>query len=314
MHPRNRYQEPHDFLALSEVVPKLSEHFITTPDGRLSLDFSHPLAVRRLNAALLKRDYGLKHWDIPENNLCPGIPGRLDYIHLLQDLLTGDGPEFRNSSGSLLQIEGSGAPVPSSPKQQAIRVLDIGVGASCIYPILGVKEYGWKFVGSEVNDQSLKVADAIVKFNPGLHKNITLRKQPNPEAIFREIIREEEYFHLTLCNPPFYENAPAAHAAAHRKWSKLGRNPGSSLNFGGQASELWTKGGETAFLRRMIRESVNYATQVGWFTTLVSQAGYLKIARQELDRVKAAEVKVLPMQQGGKKRRVIAWRFKKTEA
>jgi 23S rRNA (adenine1618-N6)-methyltransferase len=54
-----------------------------------------------LNAALLKRDYGLKHWDIPKDNLCPGIPGRLDYIHLLKDLL-GD-------KGITAKHEGTGA-------------------------------------------------------------------------------------------------------------------------------------------------------------------------------------------------------------
>ncbi|MTB52144.1 23S rRNA (adenine(1618)-N(6))-methyltransferase RlmF [Lewinella sp. W8] len=292
MHPRNRYRDPHDFRQLAEVVPELKNHFTKTPDGRLSLDFADPMTVRRLNLALLKRDYGMKHWDIPEGNLCPGIPGRLDYVHLLADLLAGEGPQ-----------------VPETSERQRIRVLDVGVGASCIYPILGVREYGWEFVGSDVNDQSLRVAGAIVKFNPGLGKKITLRKQPQAESIFRGIIHEGEFFHLSMCNPPFYEDAAAARAAARRKWTKLGRAASPTLNFGGQANELWTKGGEPAFLRRMIRESSDFATQVGWFTTLVSQAGYLKIARQELDRIKAAEVKVLPMEQGGKKRRVLAWRY-----
>jgi 23S rRNA (adenine1618-N6)-methyltransferase len=117
-----------------------------------------------------------------------------------------------------------------------------------------------------------------------------------------------------MCNPPFYENAESAHAAARKKWSKLGKQHSSTLNFGGQANELWTRGGEPAFLRRMIRESAIFVDQVGWFTTLVSQAGYLKIARQEFDRLGKLEVQILPMEQGGKKRRVLAWRFKKTEA
>ena len=40
-----------------------------------------------LNRALLKADYGIDFWDIPPNYLCPPIPGRVDYIHHLADLL-----------------------------------------------------------------------------------------------------------------------------------------------------------------------------------------------------------------------------------
>ena len=87
MHSRNRYRRPHDFTDLAGTVPQLSDHFITTPDGRTSLDFTDPGAVRLLNKALLLRDYGLQFWDIPEGSLCPGVPGRLDYIHAVGELL-----------------------------------------------------------------------------------------------------------------------------------------------------------------------------------------------------------------------------------
>lgn len=292
MHPRNRYQGPHDFRKLAAVIPELEEYFLQTPDGRLSLDFGHPRAVRLLNAALLKRDYGLQHWDIPVGSLCPGVPGRLDYLHLLAELLEGEGPQ-----------------VQSSGNRPGITGLDLGVGASCIYPILGLREYGWKFVGSEVDEQSIKVARAIIKFNPGLAKSITLRRQPDRNKIFENIIRAGDFFDFSMCNPPFYENAESALAAARRKWKKLGKPDNPTFNFGGQATELWTPGGEPAFLRQMIRESTAYAPQVRWFTTLVSQAGYLKIAQGELDRAKARDVRILPMEQGGKKRRVLAWKM-----
>jgi len=87
MHPRNRYAHPHDFKALALVVPELTRHFIFTPAGHTSLNFTDPAAVRLLNKALLLKDYGLKFWDIPEGSLCPGVPGRLDYVHVLADLL-----------------------------------------------------------------------------------------------------------------------------------------------------------------------------------------------------------------------------------
>ncbi len=279
MHPRNRYAGKHNFTELLALEPELGPHLTTTPDGRISLDFAHERAVYLLNRLLLRRDYGLEHWDIPAENLTPPLPGRLDYIHLLHDLY----PEARN-------------------------VLDVGTGASLIYPILGVGEYRWSFVGSEVDARSVRVASAIVKFNPSLRRKVEVRKQSDPGRIFNGIIREGERFDLTMCNPPFFESWEDALSASRKKWEQLGRED-AGLNFGGADHELWTTGGEPGFLKRMIGESVGYRDRVGWFTSLVSRKGYLRQAQQELDQVKAKEVKVVEMEQGNKRTRVLAWKF-----
>ena len=293
MHPKNRYQAPHDFPALAKVVPQLNDHLVPAPDGHLTLDFTHPDAVRYLNKALLLRDYGLKHWDIPAGNLCPGVPGRLDYIHAIHDLLAGDG-----------------AQVPAKGKKAAsVTGLDVGTGASLIYPILGVGEYGWNFVATDIDDKSLKVAGAIAKFNPTLKGKIQLRQQKDKTSIFEGIIRPEEQLSFTMCNPPFFADAEGAERAAKQKWEKLGQAADTGHNFGGQANELWTPGGEPAFLRRMILESRSFGKQVGWFTTLVSKKGYLRAGKDRLAQVGAKRVKVISIGQGGKVRRVLAWRF-----
>lgn len=279
MHPRNRYRAKHDFAALCRVVPALADYLTRNPAGQVTLDFSKREALLLLNKALLLRDYGLTHWDLPEGHLVPPIPGRLDYLHTLADL-----------------------------HPAARRVLDIGTGASLIYPILAVREYDWSVVGSEVNARSVRVARAIVKFNPVLRNRIEVRQQSSPDCIFSGIVREGEYFDATLCNPPFYESRVAAEAAGSRKWSKLGRTD-SGLSFGGADSELWTPGGERSFLRRMIAESVAYGRQVGWFTTLVSKKGYLEEARVALERQSVSEQRVLPLEQGNKRSRILAWTF-----
>jgi 23S rRNA (adenine1618-N6)-methyltransferase len=296
MHPKNRYIGPHDFLNLAECVPALADCFITTPDGRTSLDFTQPKAVRLLNKALLLRDYGLKHWDIPEGNLCPGVPGRLDYIHAIDDLLQGNTARTQDAKKA---------------NKQNTYGLDIGTGASLIYPILGLKEFGWRMVGTDVDATSLKVAAAIAKFNPGLEDSIIVRKQPDQRAIFRNVILPGEYYDFTMCNPPFFESAEQASAAAKLKWDKLGVKTGATatLNFGGQANELWTDGGEPAFLRKMIGESTKFADQVDWFTTLVSKKGYLKIAEMEFRRHGIKETKVVGIGSGGKLRRILCWTF-----
>ncbi|MFK8161464.1 MAG: 23S rRNA (adenine(1618)-N(6))-methyltransferase RlmF, partial [Lewinella sp.] len=307
-----------DFFALAKVVPDLTDHMIITPDGRTSLDFTSPRAVRLLNQALLLRDYGLKFWDIPEGNLCPGVPGRLDYIHAIAEVLEEEQarPQVQEKGIKEQGRKGGKEQRGKEGKEQGkkgldrVMGLDIGTGASLIYPILGSKEYGWNFVATDVSERSLKVATAIAKFNPGLAKKVVLRRQPEPSMVFRNVIRTGDRFDFTMCNPPFFESAEAAAAAAQLKWDKLGKptGPSPTHNFGGQANELWTDGGEPAFLRKMIRESVNYANQVGWFTTLVSKKGYLRIAEIEFDRLGITDTRTISIGQGGKLRRILCWR------
>ncbi|OAV44801.1 23S rRNA (adenine(1618)-N(6))-methyltransferase RlmF [Lewinella sp. 4G2] len=304
MHPKNRYQGKHDFPALARIVPELKNFFVTTPAGHVSLDFAHPDAVRHLNRALLLRDYGLKFWDLPPGSLCPGVPGRLDYIHAINDLLT---------EGALPQVPSKdkqkGPAKKQGPHSSQPTILDVGTGASLIYPILGVKEYNWNFVGTDIEDQSLKVAGAIVKFNPKLQRKIELRKQPQRQQIFRDVVRADDYFAATLCNPPFFADEQGATSAAKTKWEKLGEDEATGYNFGGNPNELWTPGGEPAFLRRMIIESGQFRKQVGWFTTLVSKKGYLHAAKQQLGKAKVKTVKIIPIGQGGKVRRILCWRY-----
>lgn len=279
MHPDNPYRGPHDLSALGELEPRLKEHFITTPDGRLSLDFTDQQAVYLLNRTLLLRDFGLTYWDVPDQSLTPPVPGRLDYLLAINDLL----PETKH-------------------------VLDIGTGASLIYPILGVTTFGWSFTATDVSVQSLKVAGALVQFNPVL-KHVELRLQPDSRRILHGIIGKGDRFDVTICNPPFFASAAEARSAGAKKWAKLGREGVDGLSFGGTATELFTPGGEVKFLHTLIGESAAFADRVRWFTTLVSKKGYLRAARKQLERVGVAEVRELPLSQGNKQSRILAWRY-----
>src|SRR5690606_12476933 len=135
------------------------------------------------------------------------------------------------------------------PRGASIRVLDVGVGASCIYPLLGHAEYGWRFVGSDIDATSLQVAAAIVQSNR-LEKAIELRRQPRRGNVFHGVVHAQDRFDLTLCNPPFHASAREAAGANQRKVRQLGagsapstRQAKPALNFGGQAHELWCEGG-----------------------------------------------------------------------
>ncbi|HJV39479.1 MAG TPA: RlmF-related methyltransferase, partial [Geothrix sp.] len=191
-----------------------------------------------------------------------------------------------------------------------VRALDIGTGASLIYPLLGHREYGWSFVGSDIDGTALASAARILAANPGLEAAIALRRQPDPKAIFRNVVEPDERFDLTLCNPPFHASAREAREAAQAKWRKLGRrSAGAARNFGGQGAELWCEGGEAGFIRRMAEESARIPTQVLWFTTLVSASASLPAVRRALAQAGASEVRTVPMAQGQKQSRFVAWTF-----
>lgn len=292
LHPRNFHQGRYNLEELSVTLPELKEFIFINEFGNLTLDFADPKAVKSLNRALLKHFYQLKFWDIPEGFLCPPIPGRADYIHYLADLL----------------IETNGGKTPIGTR---IKVLDIGTGANLIYPILGNASYGWSFVGSELNSQAIKSAQQILSANPHLKEKIEVRNQPDPSQIFSGIIQKEEFFDLTMCNPPFHESAEAAQEGSMRKVRNLTGKAVSNakLNFGGQASELWTEGGELEFIRKMILESSRFKSQVFWFTTLISKSENLKPIEAMLKNSGVQVQKTIQMAQGNKQSRFVAWTF-----
>ncbi len=255
--------------------------------GDSSIDYADPQAVKALNQALLRQAYGLQHWDIPPGYLCPPIPGRSDYLHHLADLLSG------------------GKEIPRGP---SVRVLDIGTGANCIYPLIGAREYGWSFVGAELDPIAWRCAKAIAAANPSVAKLIDCRLQTTASECFKGIIKPNERFDATMCNPPFHTSAAEAAAGSQRKQNNLGTQR-KSLNFGGKANELWCEGGELAFIQRMITQSVAYSDQCRWFTTLVSKSAHLPKLEHSLRHAKATEVRILDMSQGQKKSRILAWRY-----
>ena len=292
LHPRNKHRERYDFKELVASFPALATYVRPNEYQDESIDFFNPEAVKTLNAALLKHHYAIEDWDIPKNYLCPPIPGRADYIHYVADLLAENHPQKN---------------IPTGNK---IRCLDIGVGANCVYPLIGNKEYGWSFVGSDIDAVSIASARKTIESNH-LQEQIELRLQPNPNDIFRGIIQPSDFFDVTTCNPPFHSSAEEAKAGSARKINNLkNKKVGKPiLNFGGKSNELWCEGGEEKFIQRMILESKGFAHSCRWFTTLVSKESNLKNAYKALKKVTAVEVRTIQMGQGNKVSRIVAWRF-----
>lgn len=291
LHPRNPHRSRYNFSLLADSCPELAPYIQLNQYGSQTINFSDPNAVKVLNRALLNHFYGVLFWDIPEGYLCPPIPGRADYIHYLADLLAD------SNEGQI-------------PRGRGIRALDVGTGANCVYPIIGSQEYGWQFVGSDVNPVAIQAAQAVVDANASLKKRIKLRLQKDSQSIFDDIWQNEDLFDVTLCNPPFHASEANMVSENKRKWRGLkGDSNNSTLNFGGHAPELWCEGGEAGFVTRMIKESVNYKDRCFWFTSLVARKENLAAVYRALEEAGAVQVKTVEMAQGQKISRFVAWSF-----
>jgi len=292
LHARNKNKERYDLRSLINVEPKLNECLILNKNGEETIDFANPNSVLFLNRAILNYYYGITKWDFPSENLCPPIPGRAEYIHNIADLLS------ESNYGKI-------------PVGEHVKCLDIGVGANCIYPIIGISEYKWHFTGADVETKSIESSENIIRSNEALHEKAKFRLQKNTNNIFRGVIKKPEKFDLTICNPPFHSSITEAVKGTQRKNKNLtGKKiTETNLKLSGVNKELVCEGGEIQFIKQMIKESLNFSTNCFWFSTLVSKQSNLKGIYKLLERMKPTAVKTIPIGTGNKSTRIVAWTF-----
>ena len=292
LHPRNKNVDSYDLEALLLIEPSLRNHLKVNKFGTTSIDFKNPSAVLLLNKALLAHYYGISNWDFPKDNLCPPIPGRADYLHYIADLLA-------ESNGN------------SIPKGEQIKALDIGTGATCIYPILGAAEYDWNFLATDICEKSVENAKKICAQNEFLKNKIEIRLQNDSSKFFSAVVSDDEKIDFTMCNPPFHASKEDAEKGTIRKIKNLSKNKSKllTLNFSGAENELIYTGGEAAFIESMIKDSLNFKSSVFWFTTLVSKESNLKKIEYLLNEIPISERKTIELQTGNKKSRIVCWTF-----
>ncbi len=288
LHINNKHRKAYDFKKLIKANADLNDFARRNEYGDFSINFGNNNAVIELNKAILASDYNINGWEIPEGYLCPPIPGRAEYIHHLADILKEE-----------------------IDAEKEIKVLDIGVGANCIYPLIGAVEYNWNFVGSDIDAKVIDNAQNILNNNPTLKSKIELRLQKDSSNIFNGIIKEDEVFDISICNPPFFTSEKDYIQTNVEKVRNLtgDENAVSESNFGGKSAELWCLGGEKRFIKSMIKESKNYGKSVKWFTTLVSNNDHLKQINKTIAKYKATQTKTIKMTVGHKISRFVAWSF-----
>ena len=290
MHTQNPYRDRYDLKRLATHHPQLQDHIVLNPSGEETIDFSNSSAVYELNKAILLADFKVEKYELPMGYLIPPVPGRLEYLLQLREFL------FEK-----FNID----------KNTKLRGLDIGAGANGIYCILGLQHFNWNMVGAECDASSVEIAKANMQHTKSLKNKIEIRHQENKSFLFKNIIKTDEQFDFTLCNPPFHTSKEDAFRGSQRKINNLGREFNKkevALNFEGQANELWCNGGEALFIKRLIKESTAFKNQVKVFSTLVSKTDTLSTIKKQLTKSKA-NFEVVPMDLGNKKSRIVLWWF-----
>lgn len=290
-HPRNAHRQGYPLSEWLIRFPQLLPFATTNPAGDPTLDFFNPAAVRALNAVILEDSYQLQHFTLPEGYLCPPVPGRADYVHHVADLLA-------ETLGKI-------------PQGPSFRLLDIGTGASAIYGLLASRLYQWQPVMVDTDQPALLNAQLIWQKNREVLGEGKFLLQPHPHRFLDGIVAKDDFFDVLLCNPPFHGSEEEAQLRADKKFRSLTKDKRQTrvLNFGGQSAELWYPGGELAFISGLMKESVRYAGQCFWFTTLVSRQSSLPDLYNVLDTVQAQRVRTISMGQGNKRSRVLCWTF-----
>ncbi|KAE9553054.1 hypothetical protein FO519_003734 [Halicephalobus sp. NKZ332] len=294
MHPRNVYKDkPPDFKILAQKYEKFRKFAIFSPSGQVSLDFHNPEAVRCLTETLLKEDFNLDVI-LPKDALVPRIPQRLNYILLIEDLLI--------ASGINDEVVG----------------IDIGTGPSCIFPLLGADHCGWNFCATEINEESMKIAQLNIK-NNGLETKVTVIRG-HESSFFREVLgsHRETTFCFSMCNPPFFDKEECEAKFQVSEEGEFTNFPGKTEDFRrhgpmsatiAKSSELWVNGGEVAFLTRMIRESQIYRKRIKLFTSLIGKKKSIAPLKRVLDEIRFVFFTSHPISQGKTQRWVLVWTF-----
>lgn len=221
--------------------------------------------------------------DIPLERLIPTVPLRLNYIHWVEDLIGHQ----------------------DADKRVLRRGIDIGTGASCIYPLLGSTLNGWYFLATEVDDMCFNYAKKNVEQN-NLSDLIKVVKVPQKTLLMDALKEESEIIYdFCMCNPPFFANQLEAKGVNSRNPR---RPPPSSVNTGG-ITEIMAEGGELEFVKRIIHDSLQLKKRLRWYSCMLGKKCSLAPLKEELKIQGVPKVTHTEFCQGRTMRWALAWSF-----
>ncbi|KAK3306416.1 uncharacterized protein B0T15DRAFT_527135 [Chaetomium strumarium] len=274
---RRLYETEPDFKQLAKHDSRLAA--LLHNDGQL--DFSNPAATMQLTKTLLELDFGLT-LELPDDRLCPPVPNRHNYILWLKDLMDTTSYE---------------------PPGRKLCGLDVGTGASCIYPLLGAAQRPWNFVATDIDTRNLSYAKTNIKLN-GLEERIRLleRKPEDPLVPLDEA--SIQCIDFVMMNPPFYTSEDDMLSSAQKK----ARPPLSACT--GAPVEMVCEGGEVAHVGRLIGESLVLRDRIQWYTSMLGKLTSLEALIGQLREKGIDNYAVTEFVQGSKTRRwALGWSF-----
>ncbi|KAF9072877.1 hypothetical protein BDP27DRAFT_1417650 [Rhodocollybia butyracea] len=282
MHPRNIYRDGLDFTQIAAEYPPLARYL--GGSNNQTINFQDEGALRCLTEALLHRDFKLKI-KLSDDRLCPPVPNRLNYVLWIQDLVS--------ASRYMEMNQGTTA-----------RGIDIGTGASAIYPLLACTlEPSWEFIVSEIDLLSCTTAQENISTN-NLGKRIQLvQSDEHSSTLLPLFLNRDKTFDFTMCNPPFYSSVGDIARSGEAKL----QGPNAACT--GAQVEMVTSGGEAAFVGKMIGESMETREQCRWYTSML---GKLSSVVEVVDMIKSHSIHnyiITEFVQGQTRRWAVGWSF-----
>ncbi|KAK6191421.1 hypothetical protein SNE40_003115 [Patella caerulea] len=282
MHPRNHYRNNKpDFSQLALKYPEFADHSTQDLNGKVCLDFKKANSVRILTQTLLKEDFDL-NVELPDDRLTPTLSSRLNYIHWIEDIF-GD-------------------------SYKELRGIDIGTGASCIYPILGCKINNWSFLATDVNEKNLEYANKNVKGN-NMQTKIQVVKVEEGTCIPQFVLSSDQSYDFVMCNPPFFADHMEAQAITTTR--KVDRPDPPSMSTAEDCESI-VPGGEAQFIKQMIQDSFQLKEKIRVFTSMVGKKINVSVIKEELKRRQISNFSTTEFCQGKTMRWGIAWTFDTT--
>ncbi|KAI0392408.1 hypothetical protein F5Y17DRAFT_361588 [Xylariaceae sp. FL0594] len=280
---RNLYAVEPDFHRLGTKYAEFGSMLIRNGN----LDFTDPAAVMQLTKTLLKEDFGIEIELLPDR-LCPPVPNRHNYILWLKELIDSTAPSYSD------QYE----------PERTVKGLDIGTGASLIYPLLGcVQRPRWHFIATDVDQASLASARRNAALNHLVSRIRIVGRAPSDALIPLDEL-QVSHLDFVMVNPPFYASETELLELAGQK----SRPPHSACT--GAPVEMVCTGGEVEFVKRMIHESLALRERVQWYTAMLGKQSSLEHLIDVIRGHGVSNFTVTTFTQGTKTRRwALGWTF-----
>jgi len=262
-----------DFARLAALSPELRPHLRDSTLGKHAQTFDPSLAgaTETLLRAMMLHDFGLNWLGVPPGYLLPSVIRSVNYLFVVRSLVEA--------------TMGLAA--------ESVHGVDIGTGASAIFPILGcAMNPTWRFTATDVDVMALEWAQRNVD-SCGLRDCVSLLEAAPGAPSLRNAVTPDVAF--VMCNPPFFDKA----------------DPRDDRAFQGREGErAYDNGGEVEFIRALFDDSreLERASR-RWYTSML---GIKASSVPLLDHFKnggASAYGIVPLIQGAKRRWVLAWTF-----